>query len=187
MLDTMRTALSVTRAERNDRILRGRQLPLHVNPTTLAAFNLATIVGARASGMETHIGSLQVGKKADIVVFRTDTPTMACAAEQDPVAAVVRHAGTREVETVLVDGVIRKHNFELSRVSLREAQHQNVPRWKGNQTRLDGRDLSWEDVLGCLRRSRSHVQKRIDECNIAAAHEMATVRWGLSKTESFAI
>ena len=48
-----------------------------IDPTRFGAhqvFELATIAGAEAIGLADRIGSIEVGKQADLVVHRTDTP-----------------------------------------------------------------------------------------------------------------
>ncbi len=50
---------------------------MRVDPTRFGAhqvFELATIAGAEAIGLSDRIGSIEVGKQADLVVHRTDTP-----------------------------------------------------------------------------------------------------------------
>jgi 5-methylthioadenosine/S-adenosylhomocysteine deaminase len=41
-----------------------------------AVCRMATITGARALGMDSEIGSIEVGKQADLIAVRTDTPRM---------------------------------------------------------------------------------------------------------------
>jgi len=76
-----------------------------------AVLEMATINGARALGLETDIGSLETGKKADFVVVN---PGSLCAApwdeEQvlnggvDPMSTVVYSCTGSDVEMVVVDG-----------------------------------------------------------------------------------
>jgi cytosine/adenosine deaminase-related metal-dependent hydrolase len=56
------------------------------------------------------------GKKADVVVFDAGTPSMLCATEQDPVVAVLRFSDVRDIDMVMVDGVIRKEGGKLTDV-----------------------------------------------------------------------
>ena len=73
-------------------------------PTALGvreALGLATIGGARVLGWDADIGSLEVGKAADVALWRVDT--LAHAGIVDPVAAVV--LGTPPpLELLLVGG-----------------------------------------------------------------------------------
>jgi 5-methylthioadenosine/S-adenosylhomocysteine deaminase len=57
-------------------------------------------------------GSLTPGKRADVILVRADVP--ATAPLSDPYGAVVLQAGTGEIETVIVDGVIRKRDGRLT-------------------------------------------------------------------------
>jgi 5-methylthioadenosine/S-adenosylhomocysteine deaminase len=67
------------------------------------AFRLATIDGARALGIDDVTGSLEVGKRADIVVVRTDGPhAEPCG---DVYSRLVYACTSRDVEHVLADGV----------------------------------------------------------------------------------
>jgi cytosine/adenosine deaminase-related metal-dependent hydrolase len=71
----------------------------------------ATIEGARACGLEKTTGSLTPGKAADIVLLRADTYGMTPL--NNPVGAVVYNAHPGLVDTVIVDGTIRKRHGKL--------------------------------------------------------------------------
>jgi cytosine/adenosine deaminase-related metal-dependent hydrolase len=66
------------------------------------ALELATIHGARALGLEQEIGSIEVGKKADLVLFDTRRPEWRTLF--NPVNSLVYNADGRSVHTVIVDG-----------------------------------------------------------------------------------
>lgn len=70
--------------------------------TAEAVLEMATIGGARAIGLEREIGSLEVGKRADIIVISLDDPFIAPV--HDPVSSIVYAAVGNEVRTVLIDG-----------------------------------------------------------------------------------
>jgi cytosine/adenosine deaminase-related metal-dependent hydrolase len=67
------------------------------------AYEMATLGGAKAMQLENEIGSLEIGKKADLVLHDTDRP------EWRPLLNVMNQlvwsADGRGVHTVLVDGV----------------------------------------------------------------------------------
>ena len=64
---------------------------------------MATLGGARALGLEAEIGSLAVGKKADIVLHDTDLPEWGPLF--DPAGQLALDAQPRGVHTVFIDGV----------------------------------------------------------------------------------
>jgi 5-methylthioadenosine/S-adenosylhomocysteine deaminase len=71
----------------------------------------ATIGGARALGLEDTIGSLTPGKKADVICLRATDLNLAPV--HDPVLSVVQQANGANVDTVIIDGHVRKRNGRL--------------------------------------------------------------------------
>ena len=66
------------------------------------AFRLATIDGARALGLGDAVGSLEVGKRADVVVIRIDGPHVEPGG--DVYSRLVYACTSSDVEHVLIDG-----------------------------------------------------------------------------------
>jgi cytosine/adenosine deaminase-related metal-dependent hydrolase len=66
------------------------------------AVEMATLLGARALGLGDQIGSIEVGKQADLVVF--DARRAEWRALLDPVNNLVYSADGHSVRTVLIDG-----------------------------------------------------------------------------------
>jgi 5-methylthioadenosine/S-adenosylhomocysteine deaminase len=90
-----------------EEMLTAALLAKHVtgDPTTApaaAVLEMATLGGARALGMEDRIGSLEAGKRADVVVVGVEQPrTMPV---YDPVSHLVYAAKGADVRQVVVEG-----------------------------------------------------------------------------------
>ena len=82
-----------------------------VRPKAEDIFRVATLGGAKAIHLDNEIGSIEEGKRADLIVLRTDTLSM-CGADQvpDPIRAFVFNANVSDVDMVIVDGRILKEN-----------------------------------------------------------------------------
>ncbi len=77
------------------------------NPASMSAFQIlkmATVCGAKAVGLESEIGTLEVGKKADIVLMDFSKPHLRPL--HDVCANMVYSARGTDVDTVIVDGRI---------------------------------------------------------------------------------
>jgi cytosine/adenosine deaminase-related metal-dependent hydrolase len=101
LLETMRAMYLVAVLYKDARGTTG------VVPAELA-LELATIHGTRALGLESEIGSIEVGKKADLVLFDTRRPEWRTLF--NPVNTLVYNADGRSVHTVIVDGRIVVQN-----------------------------------------------------------------------------
>lgn len=98
----MRFALAVTRAHENAALLDEGQNPRLLNITTRDVLRMATVEGARALGKLDRIGSIAVGKQADLVAI--DTAHVSTMPVIDPVSTVVHSAGRSTVSDVFVAG-----------------------------------------------------------------------------------
>jgi len=74
----------------------------------------ATMEGARANGLEDKVGSLTVGKAADLIMLRTDKINVIPI--NDPVAAVVAGMDTSNVDSVFIAGRAMKRGGKLLHV-----------------------------------------------------------------------
>ena len=75
------------------------------------ALEMATINGAQALGLSNDIGSIEVGKKADLVLFDTKRPEWRTMF--NPINNLVYNADGRSVHTVIVDGRVVVENYNL--------------------------------------------------------------------------
>jgi len=110
MFTEMRTAALIQKA------LQGaKTLP------ALSMLRMATIDGARALGLEKEIGSIEVGKRADLMLINLNglhtTP------HPDPVSTIVYAAEARDVETVLIDGRVVMRERQLLTLDEHEVIH----------------------------------------------------------------
>jgi 5-methylthioadenosine/S-adenosylhomocysteine deaminase len=104
----------------------------------------ATMGGATTLGLDAVIGSLTPGKRADVVLVKNDnSPAMYPLLH--PYGSVVYQAGRGDVDTVVVNGRIVKHNHALVAVDLPAAK-QAVGRTVEYARSTMGED-AWRDSL----------------------------------------
>ena len=104
MFDIMRVAFATTRAAE----FAAGTTDLVTNRDVL---RMATLAGARAIGLGDMVGSIEVGKRADIILVSTES--LAQAPSVDSAASLVSTASRSDVDTVIVDGVVRKRGGQL--------------------------------------------------------------------------
>ena len=93
MFTEMRTAALLQKALHGPEVLPASRV-----------LRLATIDGARALGLESEIGSLEVGKRADVAVVTLDQLHMS--PEAEVISSLVYAGEASDVQTVIVDGRI---------------------------------------------------------------------------------
>lgn len=86
--------------------------------TSDQVLEMATINGAKALGMDSQIGSIEVGKKADVIVLDLDMPHLR-PIHHLPSVLTYQARGT-EVQTVIVNGNILMENQKLTWLAEKE-------------------------------------------------------------------
>jgi 5-methylthioadenosine/S-adenosylhomocysteine deaminase len=88
---------------------------------------MATLGGAQALGMDDHIGSLEVGKAADIVIANTHNWDLQPV--YDPLFTAARGLTGRDVETVVVNGSVVVADGVLQTLDEEELRARLTKRW----------------------------------------------------------
>jgi 5-methylthioadenosine/S-adenosylhomocysteine deaminase len=106
MFEEMRLAALVQATRRGPGVLTARD-----------ALAMATREGAKTLGLEREIGSLERGKRADVIVV--DRDRLETAPHPDPYSTLVYAACARDVRTTIVGGDVLVDEFEPARVDRR--------------------------------------------------------------------
>jgi 5-methylthioadenosine/S-adenosylhomocysteine deaminase len=91
MFTEMRTAALLQKALHGPEVL-----------TAIRALRMATIDGAKAIGLDADVGSIEVGKRADVILIRLSG--LHATPKPDVISSVVYSAEASDVESVIIDG-----------------------------------------------------------------------------------
>jgi hypothetical protein len=151
----MNLLLQYTRCKRSEELAKKDLWSRYTGFDVEQVFNLGTVGGAKAVGLEDEIGRLKEGMKADLVVFEGQSPTMLAAAEEDPVAAIVLHSTARDLKMVMVNGKIRKSEGKIHDMVVAPRPGEA----KGPLT--VGKMISWRDVALELLQGRKALKDKM--------------------------
>lgn len=96
-----------------------------MEPTAIKAYDIlkmSTIEGAKVLGLENQIGTIEEGKKADLIFIKTDK--LHLCPENDICANIVYSANGSDVDTVMIDGKIIMQNRKMRNINEREVMKQ---------------------------------------------------------------
>jgi 5-methylthioadenosine/S-adenosylhomocysteine deaminase len=109
MVELMRWSLATARIQEGG--VDDSWQPHHV-------FHMATMGGAKALGLDADIGSIALGKKADLVIFNANRPHLR--PHVNPLGVLVHTGQGRDVDMVIVDGHIVVEQGRPTRVDMDE-------------------------------------------------------------------
>ena len=100
MFTEMRTAALLQKALHGPEVLPAQQV-----------LRMATIDGARALGLDAEIGSLEIGKRADVAVINLNR--LHTSPEAEIISSLVYAAEASDVQSVIIDGRVVMGDREL--------------------------------------------------------------------------
>lgn len=112
MFAQMRHLLTATRGGLSDIAYRSGQAVWAWDIKSDDVLRSATLLSAAACGLGDRIGSLEPGKRADIVMLKSD-PLNLTLLDNNPIANMVTSAHPGNVHTVIVNGTVVKSGGEL--------------------------------------------------------------------------
>ena len=117
------------REQRNGQAIRGNKIGGYLGminssrrttrPSFYKMLELSTIGGAKALGLQDEIGSLEEGKKADLITFNLMNPYIT--PTRDPITSVFLYATPGDIDNVICDGKKKKKENKLTTVELNKA------------------------------------------------------------------
>ena len=117
----MRSTVGADRVREHFEAQNKAETVTHLQLRCEEVVNWATRGGSKALGLDAKIGSLEVGKRADVVLLKNDdSPVMFPIV--NPYGHVVFQAGRGDVHTVVIDGRVVKHEHALVDSSLAKAR-----------------------------------------------------------------
>jgi cytosine/adenosine deaminase-related metal-dependent hydrolase len=88
-------------------------------PSFYEFLELATRRGAEVLGIDDEVGSLEPGKKADVITFNMLNPYLT--PTRDPLTSIVLYGTSNDIDNVIVDGKILKKDGELTTIDREKA------------------------------------------------------------------
>ena len=121
LFSAMRTTLGADRSRQHfEAHLKGETVT-QLDVRSEDVVDWATRGGSKALGLDSKIGSIEVGKRADIVLIKNDeSPVMFPIV--NPYGHVAMQAQRADVHTVVIDGNIVKHEHRLINIDLARAK-----------------------------------------------------------------
>lgn len=92
-----------------------------VSIPAITAIEMATSNGAKALNWEDEIGSIEVGKKADLILVDMNKPHLY--PRHNVVSAIAYSCQASDVETVIVDGKVLMEKYELKTIDIEKVMY----------------------------------------------------------------